>query len=239
MKISNEAKIGVLVVIVLAILGALTWKAGNFDFNPKGYELKARFHNIEGVELNSPVTVNGFEVGRVTDIKIVYGEKTFVELTLWLDQEAKIHKGAVALVKQMGFLGEKYIGLTTGNDSEPFLMSGAMIEGKEPANMERMLAQGEDIAKNLKEISEQVNERLKVNSEAIDSIFADLKTSMSNIASISGNVKERLDVNKATIDEIVMHLNATSENLEEMSADLKINPWKLMYKPRKTDKIEK
>ena len=40
MKISNEAKIGILVVVVFMILSYLTWEAGDFDFTPEGYNLK-------------------------------------------------------------------------------------------------------------------------------------------------------------------------------------------------------
>lgn len=232
--VSNEAKIGILVLAVIAILGVITWQAGNFDFNPQGYELKVRMKNIDGVELNSPVTLNGFEVGRVTAINIIYGEETFVEMTLWLRKEAKIHAGTEAFVKNMGFLGEKYVGLTTGNDWEPFLAPGAVVEGKDPGSFEKILSDGQDIARNLKEISAEINERLKVNSDSIDDVMENLRVSMRNIAQITGTVNERLDTNKLLIDDTVKHINAASLNLEEMSFDLKHNPWKLLYRPKKT-----
>lgn len=236
--LSNEAKIGTLVLAVIAILGVITWQAGNFDFNPQGYELKVRMKNIDGVELNSPVTLNGFEVGRVTAINIIYGEETFVEMTLWLRQEAKIHVGTEAFIKNMGFLGEKYVGLTTGNDWEPFLPPGTVVEGREPGSFEKILSDGQDIARNLKEISAEINERLKVNSDSIDDVMENLRVSMRNIAQISGNVNERLETNKVLIDDTMKHVNAASLNLEEMSFDLKHNPWKLLYRPKKETRAE-
>ena len=140
MNLSNEAKIGILVVAVLVILGVLTWKAGNFSFNPRGYQIRVQFKNIDGVEKNAPVTLNGLEVGRVQDIHILYGEQTRVELVLWLKQEAKLHQGAKALVKNMGFLGEKLVGLTTGDDGAEFLAPGTVIEGQEPTSFDKIMA---------------------------------------------------------------------------------------------------
>lgn len=233
MKINNETKIGILVVMTLLMLGWLTWKAGNYDFTVKGYELKVRFSDIDGVELNSPVTLNGLEVGRVKDIHILYGEETKIELSLWLKGHARIREGVVARVKNMGFMGEKYVGLSTPEGKGAFLSPGAVIIGQEPTNFEDILAQGEDIAKNIKEISEQLNERLRVNSEAIDEVVQNVRVSTKNIASISDNVNERLENNKVMLDEIVLNLNAASQNLEEMSFDLKENPWKLLYKPKR------
>jgi phospholipid/cholesterol/gamma-HCH transport system substrate-binding protein len=201
MKLNNETKIGILVVAVLLILFGLTVKSGNFDFSAKGYEIKAQFHTIDGVKLNAPVTLNGFEVGRVKDIKIAYGNPTVMELTLWLDEIAKVHAGAQASIRNMGFMGEKYIGLTTGDDTTEFLSAGAVITGKDPASMDNILNDGEVIAKNLKEISMNIN--------------------------------ERLTVNKHLVDDTMVHVNSASLNLDEMSADLKSNPWKLLYRPKR------
>ncbi len=238
MKLNNETIIGILVTVVALILVILTWKAGDFRVSVEGYEVKVQFNNIDGVEKNAPVTLNGLEVGRVKDILILYGEKTRVELTLWLDKTARLHKGAKAYVKNMGFLGEKYVALTTGEDGEEFLPEGSMIEGQDPTSFDKLLAEGEVIATNVKEISQELNERLKVNSANIDNILTDMRSTMKNLASISNNVNERLEVNEHLIDDMVVHLNGASKNLEEMSYDLKINPWKLMYKPKKYEMNE-
>ena len=233
MKINNEMKIGLMVIVVLLILGYLTWEAGDFSFAPQGYALKVQFHNIEGVETNSPVTLNGLEVGRVDAIEIKYGPKTFVELSLWLKEHAKIHEGATAHIKSMGFLGEKYVSLTTGDDNKPFLKTGSVIIGQEPPSFEKVLEHGEDVAINIKKISEQINKRLKVNSEAIDDIMQNMRLTMKNMTSISNNVNEHLLSHKDNIDQMISNLSVTSTNLEELSVDLKENPWKLPYKPKK------
>lgn len=232
MKLSNEMKIGILVTIVLLALLALTFRVGNFNVGQKGYELKIHFRQVDGVELNAPVTLNGFEVGSVKDIKILYEPETMMEVTVWLQGEAKIRKGATAYVRNMGLLGEKYIGLTAGDSLEHFLEPGSLIVGQEPMDFERLLAKGDAIADNLKELSGNLNERLRVNSAAIDEIISNIKETSKNISSISQNVNERLAVNRDAIDDIISNLNSATRNLEELSADLKLNPWKLLYRER-------
>ncbi len=234
MKMNNETRIGILVVGVLAILLVLTWKAGDFGVARAGYHVKVLFRNVDGVALNAPVTLNGLEVGRVVSIDLLYGKETMVEVLLWLQETAKLHQGADAFVKNLGLLGEKYIGLTTGNDARPFLKPGETIYGKEPANFDKLLSQGNTIATNLEEISGRINERLKVNAEAIDRIVLNLDQSLAHVTSISSNVDERLRVNKEEIDETFTHFSKASKNLEELSLDLKENPWKLLYRdPRR------
>ena len=232
MKLTNEMKIGILVTIVVVALLALTFRVGNFDFSKKGYEIKANFERIEGVELNAPVRLNGLEVGAVRNIRIVYGDTTKMELTLWLEDTAKLREGTKAFVKNMGLLGEKYIEVTGGEAGRPFLAAGAVIETQEPVDFEKLIAKGDVIADNLKELTDNLNERLRINSQAIDEIMVNLNVSLKHIAAISGNINERLTINQNAIDEIVANLNTTSRNLEELSGDLKLNPWKLLYKEK-------
>lgn len=232
MKISNESKIGVMVVLVLVTLAYLTIKTGNYDFTPNRYELKVHFYNIDGVDQNAPVRLNGLEIGRVKDIKVLYGDDEKMELTLLIDDGTKIREGSEAYVKNMGLLGEKYIGLTIGEPGKDYLGPGAIIIGQEPGNFDKMMGDGQVLAENLKEMSVQMNEHLKKNKENIDEILANLRIVSKNLASITDNVDERLAVNKHLIDDTMMHVNSATRNFDEMSYDLKLNPWKLMYKER-------
>src|SRR5437868_12069104 len=115
MNINNETKIGIFVAGVVAMLLVVTWKAGNFNLAMGGYELKAQFQNIEGVETNAPVRLNGLEVGRVKNIDIIYGDVPKVEIILWIQNNIKIPRGTKVYVKNMGFMGEKYVGLYATN----------------------------------------------------------------------------------------------------------------------------
>jgi len=75
MKISNEFKIGIMVSIVAVLLIALTIKAGDFRFSKTGYILKVQFLNIDGVNNNTPVMLNGLEVGYVKETHVFFYRK--------------------------------------------------------------------------------------------------------------------------------------------------------------------
>ena len=233
MKLNNETKIGILIVATLVLLLMLTFKAGDFHFAEKGYPIKVHFKQIDGVELNAPVRFNGLEIGQVKDIQILYDDQvTRMELTLSLQEKAKIRQGAKAYVKNMGLLGEKYVGLTDGTSGAAFLEPGAVIDGEEPVDLERLLVKGEQIGNNLNEISANINERLKVNSEHIDEIMKNLDASAKRMASITANVDQRLAINSGAIDETMANMNLLSKNLADFSEDLKKNPWKLLYRQK-------
>ncbi|KKW08935.1 MAG: Mammalian cell entry related domain protein [Candidatus Kaiserbacteria bacterium GW2011_GWA2_49_19] len=237
MRLNNEIRIGMMVSAVVVLLAGLSIKTGNLNFTRAGYVLKVRFGNIDGVNVNAPVMVNGFEVGIVKDIAIKDdADETQMELTLWLDDKAKIREGAQAYVKNLGLLGEKYVGLSAGPKGGKILSPETVIEGVEPSDLGKLMSDGQEIAAQLKEISQSINGHLQKNKEAIDSILANMDVTVKNMSSITKNVDERLEMNKAHIDEMMVNLHAASVNLDELSYDLKANPWKLLYRPKEQKK---
>ena len=59
---------------------------------------------------------------------------------------------------------------------------------------------------------------------------------MKHLSSISANVDERLTLNEGKIDNIIAHLNSSVINLDQFTFDLKLNPWKLMYRTKEQRK---
>jgi len=231
MKINNESKVGLMVSIVIVLLAVLTIKTGKFNLSKSGYIIKAHFQNVDGVNLNSPVMFNGFEVGIVKDITIKEGaSETKIELILFINNTARLREGAKAYIKNLGFMGEKYVGLSSGNKGGVYLASGSVVIGQEPPDFERILSEGQEIATRLKSIMQNIDERLNINKEEVDETLTNLNLTMKDLASIVHNLNDRLSVNEKKIDATVTNFHALSVNLEELSYDLKMNPWKIMYR---------
>ncbi len=231
MKINNEVKVGLLVVAALGLLAILTLKVQNFQMRKTRQEVKVRFRDINGVNLNSPVMFNGYEVGKVDAIQIVNQDgENRIELTLSMDGSVRLHQGTKVYVKNLGLMGEKYVGLVSLDVKAPLLPAGVVLKGEEPANFEKLVQDAEVIGDQIKEIARNVNERLDKNKENVDAIFQGLNDVLNSVHRITRELDERLQVNRERVDRIMMHLDETSQNLEEMSQDLKRHPWKLLYK---------
>lgn len=240
MQLNNETKIGLMVILGVAILLGMTVKAGNFTLKKDGYRITAVFSDIDGVSRNSPVMLNGMEVGVVEDIQIKYGaDQTAMELTLWLNSTAKLKEGAKVIIKNLGFMGEKYIALTAGDPHAPYLQPGAVIQGQAPMDFDKLMNDGHALLGQANEIAANVNQRLKTNEKNIDETMANLNITMTHMSSLTQHLDKIVSVNENNIDSILgnfngmsLHLEGASANLEEMSADLKKNPWKLLFRAK-------
>jgi len=123
-----EVMVGLLVLAGAAALFFLAMSASNFaSFEEQdGYLVEARFDNIGGLKVRSPVTMAGVMIGRVKTIEI--DEQTF-EAVVSLSIQARydqIPQDTYAKILTQGLLGEQYIGLDPGG-SEEMLNEGSEI----------------------------------------------------------------------------------------------------------------
>ena len=76
MRMTNEAKTGLIIIICVAALATLLMKVSNFNPLQKGSIIKTRFHFAAGVKSHSPVRLSGVDVGEVKGIRIIDGDET-------------------------------------------------------------------------------------------------------------------------------------------------------------------
>jgi len=122
--------VGLFVVAGMAGLLMLSMKVSNistFNSGGAGYDLKARFGNVGGLKVRSPVTMAGVLVGRVAAIDF---DKKRYEAVVTLHIESRynnIPEDTSASIFTAGLLGEQYIGLDAGG-SEQYLKAGDTIQ---------------------------------------------------------------------------------------------------------------
>lgn len=123
-----EIVVGLFVALGLAALFMLAMKVSNLSTfaGNDGYNVIARFENIGGLKVRSPVTVAGVRVGRVSDVS--FDNNTFeAVVTMNIGNEYNsLPTDTSASIFTAGLLGEQYISLEPGGDDKS-LTSGSEI----------------------------------------------------------------------------------------------------------------
>lgn len=202
-KISNEAKTGI--VVVAAVAAAALFYVKTTDFNAAPYTVKTYFTYADGIKQDSIVKLSGIEVGRVTDIRFQYAPETKVEVELTLNQKATIHEDSIAFIATSGMIGDAYIGLTPGSAAKPVVRAGATINSEDPMEMRLFWKKADLIA------------------DSLDATLREVKSLASNVNGVITDTKPRLDA-------ILMNIEVMSVNFKDFSQDLKLHPWKLLIK---------
>ena len=132
-----ELLVGLFVALGLAALLMLSLKVANTGIGGGGdsYQLFAKFDNIGGLKVRSPVKVGGVVVGRVSNISLDEEDYTpVVTLEIYTEYDKFSEATSVAILTA-GLLGEQYLGLQPGflDESIDMLQPGDFIEDTKPA----------------------------------------------------------------------------------------------------------
>jgi phospholipid/cholesterol/gamma-HCH transport system substrate-binding protein len=106
-----------------------------------GYEVTARFDNIGGLKVRSPVSMAGVRIGRVVDIG--YDQKSF-EAVVTMQIEPgydKIPEDTIAKIYTSGLLGEQYIGLDPGGSLENLQQGSEIMITQSALVLEEIIGQ--------------------------------------------------------------------------------------------------
>lgn len=181
-----ELKVGIFMLIGVAILFIIVFSIGDINLSKTGYKIKVLFNFASGIGPTAPVRLAGVGVGQVQGIHIIYDEKekrTKAELTAWISDNAKIEEDAEVTINTLGLLGEKYLEIFPGTMGKPILKNNDTIIGKDPVSMEK-------VTENLASLSDSIKvivERLKNGEGTVgkllteDKIYNDLEAFVADI----------------------------------------------------------
>lgn len=140
---SVDVLVGLFVLLGFASLVFLAMRAGNMSSSialSDTYETVARFDNIGGIKPRAAVRSAGVVVGRVTGI--TFNDQTYqAEVTLALDRRFQFPKDSSAKIMTSGLLGDQYIGLEPGGDTEMLAQGDRITMTQSAVVLENLIGQ--------------------------------------------------------------------------------------------------
>jgi phospholipid/cholesterol/gamma-HCH transport system substrate-binding protein len=120
--------VGMFIVAGIAALVMLAMKVGNLGtYNVSdAYQVHAYFSNVGGLKPKASIKSAGVVVGRVTSITLDT-ERYEAKVDMSLDRRYQFPKDTFVKILTSGLLGEQYIGLMPGGDSE-MIKDGGVIK---------------------------------------------------------------------------------------------------------------
>jgi len=239
----TEVKVGIFFILCVIGLLYMTISTGKFHLSEEGYTVFVVFDDISGLQKNSPVMLNGLEVGRVKELRVVDREgKARIMLTLLVKEGTKIGAESVISIKTLGLMGEKFVHIKCTGEGES-VRANATLMGKSPGDLDALFSEADVLAKNVNELTLEIK-ALTVNlNETVTENRESLEKTLANISTITDEIKLALKNNDTSLDNIIKNLDSSTENLDELTQDLKLNPWKLFFRTKEkkeaTDAVKK
>jgi phospholipid/cholesterol/gamma-HCH transport system substrate-binding protein len=139
MKLSNEARVGLLVTVSFTTFILTVALLANISLSRAGYTIHVYFSFLNDLRTGAAVKIGGgIKIGQVQEIK-QSDEKT--EVILWIDNKYKLPKSTSFAIFTTGLIGEKYINVIVPAliTDEGFIADGEIRYGIDPASFDRMM----------------------------------------------------------------------------------------------------
>lgn len=228
MKLSNEAKVGLMVTISFTIFIVMIGFLTKLNVSQSGYKLRVYYSFLSDLRVGAPVKLaGGIKIGQVEDIR-QSGEKS--EVILWIDNKYKMPKSSSFAIFTSGMIGEKYINVIVPalKTEEGNLRDGDVKYGIDPASFDQMMQTfqsvmqdkngGELLAEIFKNSSNFVANLDAIAGENRDDIRTTVETTRSTMLTVSGQLKLLME----QLNSVAGNLQTiTTKNQEDINITLK------------------
>ncbi|MGC9331093.1 MAG: MlaD family protein [Bacteroidales bacterium] len=234
---------GVLIVIILATTYWGFNYLKNKDLFNKQHTYYVLYDRIEGLNISNAVTMNGFQIGQVDDIKMLTEQNNQLLVSITTDNKYTIPDSSVARIYSMDLIGTKGIEILLSNSNTCYKDGDTLIGAteqslKEQVSMQMMPIrnQAEDLLKEMQTaievvryiFNEETQRNLKNSISSIKRTVSYLETSSENLASLMEKEKNRMASILNNIDNITSTISNNNEaikntinNMSDLSDSLK------------------
>ncbi len=242
-RISTEFKIGVVVIIGIAVLFMGVNYLKGFKVFEDQNDYLAFYENINGLSESNPVTLNGYKVGQIRRIELVGDGSGRIKVVMTVfEKKLKIPEDSEAEIYSSDLLGSKAVRLHLG-DSDRYLSPndtlGSSTEATLAESVNRQVQPVKNKAENLISsidslvgivqtiLNQDARSKITSSVNSLDRTMASLdraaqrmdnlvKDEKAKIASITSNLNSFL----ATLEGKKEGLSRTFDNLENISDSL-------------------
>ncbi|EAP86574.1 MULTISPECIES: MlaD family protein [Croceibacter] len=228
MKITREVKTAVLVLsaIALLIFGYYFLKGNNLLDGSRTFY--AVYDDVEGLARSSKVTINGLQVGKVTDIQII-DSRGNLAITFTVENDFEFSKNSIARIYGGGIIGGKSLAIVPTYEQGQMAKDGDTLNSEiEEGLLELVNDRLTPLQKKIENVIVSVDSLVNGFNEILDpntrqnlrNSFASLDRTMASLENTSGTLNGILTDNKPKLDRTFTNLDEMSYNFNSFSDSL-------------------
>ena len=226
---NKEFKIGFFAIAsIIALVFGVNYLKGINILNDNS-DFYAVYENIGGLQVGSPVLVNGYKVGMVSNIDLLTEQNQNLLVTISLDKEFDMAKNTVCKIVNQDLMGTKGIALLLGDTDELVRGGDTLISGIEGSLQDEVNAQILPLKNKAEELIGSIDSLMMIVTAVLNKDTRDnLRNSLSSLdktfelmSQTMVRVDSMVDINDDRIAKVVMNLESITSNLENSNGEIK------------------
>lgn len=232
MEISSAAKVGMIGLLAIIILGLIFSQIGDWKNRETGYEINIVFDKVGGLQPQAKVTLSGVTVGKVKNITILPSHK--VKITALITYKGLVINKESKFSIIGSLWGDKWIDIYPKppvqiGDGAPkpivTLTPGAEVVGVNPVSMEQIVFEGQAVLEELKKAVAQINNLIgdpKMQKEfrgSVENFYELSKNFRTASASLDKNINDMVSLIRTNVEKISVDLLEFSGSAKRMGVN--------------------
>ena len=226
---NKEFKIGFFAIAsIIAFVFGVNYLKGINILNDNR-EFYAVYENIGGLQVGSPVLVNGYKVGMVSNIDLLIEKNQNLLVTFSLNKEFDMATNTVCKIVNQDLMGTKGIILVLGDSDELITIGDTLISGIEGSLQDEVNAQILPLKNKAEELIGSIDSVMMIVTAVLNKDTRDnLRNSLSSLdktfelmSKTMVKVDSMVDINDERIAKVIQNLESITSNLESSNGEIK------------------
>lgn len=217
-----ETRVGIFVLLALAVFAYMGFQIGAFRFDRGHYaQYTLFFKDVSGLSRKGEVKIAGVKVGWVEEVTLHANDTMQAEVKVMVSRDFTLYSDAYALVRQDGLLGPKYVEIVPGDPLLRKLSPGDALSrpSTEPVSVDELMQQFKKIAANVQEVTESIKDVVggADGKQQLQSIMDNVQTTVEKLSSVSNVIDRALTRNEDHIDNLMQIGSTFRENFDKIT----------------------
>lgn len=219
MRSTVETRVGIFVLVAIAIFLYMGFEIGAFRFDRSRYNpYFLYFSDVSGLSRKAEVRIAGVKVGWVESIELVPNTENKAKIKAMVLHDYFLYQNAHGIVRQDGLLGPKYIELIPGDPLLHRIDPGDTLKKPsiESVAIDDLMLRFKDIASNIQEITDSFKDAFggPAGKENIRQLVDNMTVTAERLATFSDVISRTVVRNEQKIDSL-LGIGDTVNNLAQ------------------------
>lgn len=223
---SNEAKVGLLVVVVLAIFLTTFLAVANVQLTGEKVPYRTYFAYIGGLDEGNVVRYGGRKAGLITAVRPWADDPTKTEVRFELRAEVPVNQQSVATLASLSALSQNYLEITPGSIAAPRIEPGGVVPSAEALTLADLMQKVGEVADEAVRLMGRVDLKLTLVADDIHGLMLNLQEisgeqNQENIAKLLENSNQLLELQGPKIDRITTQISEALAKIGALTEDFR------------------
>ncbi len=223
---SNETKVGLLVILALAIFVTTFLIVANIQLTGQTHRYRTYFSYIGGLDEGNIVRFGGRKAGTIQTLRPWPEDMTRTEVIFTLRAEIPVNRESVATIASLNALGQNYLEIMPGSIEAMRIEPGGVVASAEALTFSDLTRKVSEVADTAVDVMSRIDVKFTMVADDIHGLMANLQEisgegNQRNIARMLESSTELIETQSPKIDRITTQISATLGRVDALAEEFR------------------